>query len=135
MYLNDLNDAQKALVLDLLIQAIPAGWQKDPASRERIDHICAEMGMAPRYSEKLVEDAALPMLLDISSTVTMRKVLVELAILAMPFLEYETMVRTFSDKYAPLTGLQQSEFEEILRLLEEIARASQRLDELVNEPV
>jgi len=45
------------------------------------------------------------------------------------------MVRTFTDKYAPLTGLQRSEFEEILRLLEEIARASQRLDEIVNKPV
>ena len=135
MYLNDLNDAQKALVLDLLIQAIPEGWQDDPGSRARIDSICAEMGMAPRYSEKLVEDAALPMLLDISSTVTMRKVLVELAILAMPFLEYETMVRTFSEKYAPLTGLQRSEFEEILRLLVEMAHDRARLDELVNEPV
>jgi hypothetical protein len=135
MYLNDLNDAQKALVLDLLIQAIPEGWQNDPGSRERIERICTEMGVAPRYSEQLVVDAALPMLLDISSTVTMRKVLVELAILAMPFQEYETMVRTFNDKYAPLTGLQRSEFEEILRLLEEISRASQRLDELVNEPV
>ena len=134
MYLADLNDAQKALVLDLLIQAIPEGWQNDPDSRERIDAICAEMGVAPRYSEQLVVDAALPMLLDISSTVTMRKVLVELAILAMPFLEYDVMERTFSEKYAHLTGLQQSEFEEILRLLEEITRASQRLDELVNEP-
>jgi hypothetical protein len=135
MYLNDLNDAQKALVLDLLIQAIPEGWQDDPGSRARIEHICAEMGMAPRYSEKLVEEAALPMLLDISNAVTMRKVLVELSLLAMPFLEDETMVRTFTDKYAPLTGLQRSEFEEILRLLEEIARASQRLDEIVNKPV
>ena len=135
MYLNDLNDSQKALVLDLLIQAIPEGWQDDPGSRERIEHICAEMGVAPRYTEQLTEDEALPMLLDISSTVTMRKVLVELAILAMPFLEHETMVRTFTDKYAPLTGLQRSEFEEILRLLEEMARAGQRLDELVNEPV
>ena len=135
MYLNDLNDAQKALVLDLLIQAIPEGWQDDPGSRERIERICAEMGVAPRYAEHLAENEALPMLLDISNTVTMRKVLVELAILAMPFLEYETMVRTFTDKYAPLTGLQRSEFEEILRLLEEMARAGQRLDELVNEPV
>ncbi len=135
MYLNDLNDAQKALVLDLLIQAIPEGWQDDPGSRERIERICAEMGVAPRYTELLTEDEALPMLLDISNTVTMRKVLVELAILAMPFLEHETMVRTFTDKYAPLTGLQRSEFEEILRLLEEMARTGQRLDELVNEPV
>ena len=135
MYLNDLNDAQKALVLDLLIQAIPEGWQDDPGSRERIERICAEMGVAPRYAAHLAEDEALPMLLDISNTVTMRKVLVELAILATPFLEHETMVRTFTDKYAPLTGLQRSEFEEILRLLEEMARAGQRLDELVNEPV
>ena len=135
MYLNDLNDAQKALVLDLLIQAIPEGWQDDPGSRERIERICTEMGVAPRYTEQLTEDEALPMLLDISNTVTMRKVLVELAILAMPFLEHETMVRTFTDKYAPLTGLQRSEFEEILRLLEEMARTGQRLDELVNEPV
>ncbi len=135
MYLNDLNDAQKALVLDLLIQAIPEGWQDDPGSRERIERICAEMGVAPRYTELLTEDEALPMLLDISNTVTMRKVLVELAILAMPFLEHVTMVRTFTDKYAPLTGLQRSEFEEILRLLEEMARTGQRLDELVNEPV
>lgn len=135
MYLRDLNDAQKALVLDLLIQAIPEGWQNDPGTRERIDGVCAEMGVAPRYSEQLVVDAALPMLLDISNTVTMRKVLVELAIQAMPFLEYDVMARTFSEKYAHLTGLQHGEFEEILRLLEEIARASQRLDEIVNKPV
>ena len=135
MYLNDLNDAQKTLVLDLLIQAIPENWQNDPDSRARIERICAEMGVTPRYSEQLVDLAALPMLVEISNTVTLRKVLVELAILAMPFLEHETMVRVFTDKYAPLTGLQQSEFEEILRLLEEITRASQRLDELVNEPV
>ena len=135
MYLNDLNDAQKALVLDQLIQAIPEGWQDDPGSRERIERICAEMGVTPRYAEKLAENAALSMLLDISSTVTMRKVLVELAILAMPFLEYEAMVRNFTDKYAPLTGLQRSEFEELLRLLVESEQASQRLDELVNEPV
>ena len=135
MYLNDLNDAQKSLTLDLLIQALPAGWQNDPDTRERIERICAEMGMAPRYKEQLVDLAALPMLVEISSTVTLRKVLVELALLAMPFLEYEVMERTFRDKYAPLTGLQQDEFEEILRLLEEIVRASQRLDELVNEPV
>ena len=135
MYLNDLNDAQKSLTLDLLIQAIPEGWQDDPDSRARIERICAEMGVEPRYSERLVDLAALPMLVEISSTVTLRKVLVELAILAMPFLEYETMVRTFTDKYAPLTGLQRSEFEEILRLLVEIEQASQRLDELVNEPV
>ena len=135
MYLNDLNDAQKTLVLDLLIQAIPENWQNDPDSRARIERICAGMGLTPRYSEQLVDLAALPMLVEISNTVTLRKVLVELAILAMPFLEHETMVRAFTDKYAPLTGLQQSEFEEILRLLEEITRASQRLDELVNEPV
>ena len=134
MYLADLNDAQKALVLDLLIQAIPEGWQNDPDSRERIDAICAEMGVAPRYSEQLVVDAALPMLLDISSTVTLRKVFVELAMLAMSDMEYEKLERAFTEKYAALTGLQQSEFEEILRLLEEITRASQRLDELVNEP-
>ena len=134
MYLNDLNDAQKSLTLDLLIQAIPADWQDNPESRERIERICAEMGVAPRYNKRLVDLAALPMLVDISNTVTLRKVLVELVILAMPFLEYETMVRTFTDKYAPLTGLQMNEFEEILRLLEEITRAGQRLDELVNEP-
>ena len=134
MYLNDLNDAQKSLTLDLLIQAIPADWQDNPESRERIERICAEMGVAPRYNKRLVDLAALPMLVDISNTVTLRKVLVELVILAMPFLEYETMVRTFTDKYAPLTGLQMNEFEEILRLLEEITRAGQRLNELVNEP-
>ncbi len=135
MYLRDFNDAQKELVLDLLIQALPAGWQKDSHCRARIESICAEMGTAPRFTEKLIDLAALPMLADISSTVTMRKMLVELAILAMPFMEYETFERMFYDKYAPLTGLQQNEFEEILRLLEELVRNKQRLDELVNDHV
>ena len=55
--------------------------------------------------------------------------------LAISDTEYEKLGRDFSDRYAALTGFQQSGFEEVIHLLEEITCACQRLDELVNEPV
>lgn len=135
MYLNDLNDAQKALTLDLLIHALPADGQGARDGRARLRWYCGEMGIPPRFAPALDADTALQQLTEISSTVTLRKVFVELAMLAMSGMEYEKLEREFTEKYAALTGLQQSEFEEFLRLLEEITRACQRLDELVNEPV
>ena len=135
MYLNELNDAQKALTLDLLIHALPNGKAENSDGEARIRCYCGEMGIAPRFTAVLDEDTALKQLTEISSTITLRKVFVELAMLAMSDMEYEKLERAFTEKYAALTGLQQSEFEEFLQLLGEIARACQRLDELVNEPV
>jgi hypothetical protein len=135
MYLNDLNDAQKALTLDLLLHALPADRAGKPNGQSRIRWYCGEMGVDARFAPTLDEDTALKQLTEISSTVTLRKVFVELAMLALSGVEYEKLEREFTEKYAALTGLQRSEFEEFLRLLEEITRACQRLDELVNEPV
>ena len=135
MYLNDLNDAQKALVLDLLIHAASSDGNENSAEHARIVQSCAEMGIAPRFSAKLPEDAALKLFTEISNTITMRKVLVELTILAMSDMEYNELERAFTNRYASLTGMRQEDFEEVLRLLAEIAHAKQRLDELVNEPI
>ena len=135
MYLNDLNDAQKALTLDLLIHALYTERGTDSDIRSRIRQYCGEMGIAPRLEPLLDEDVALQQLTEISSTVTLRKVFVELAMLALSDTEYEKLGREFSDRYAVLTGFQQSGFEEVIHLLEEITCACQRLDELVNEPV
>ncbi|MBR3587474.1 MAG: hypothetical protein IKO00_15740 [Oscillospiraceae bacterium] len=135
MYLNDLNDAQKALTLDLLIHALPTDQRTGPDGQSRIRGYCGEMGIAPRFIPFLDEDVALQQLTEISSTVTLRKVFVELAMLAISDTEYEKLGRDFSDRYAALTGFQQSGFEEVIHLLEEITCACQRLDELVNEPV
>jgi len=135
MYLNDLNDAQKALTLDLLIHALSTDQRTGPDGQSRIRRYCGEMGIAPRFIPFLDEGVALQQLTEISSTVTLRKVFVELAMLAISDTEYEKLGRDFSDRYAALTGFQQSGFEEVIHLLEEITCACQRLDELVNEPV
>ena len=135
MYLKDLNDAQKALVLDLLIHTASSDGSENSAEHARIAQSCAEMGITPRFSAKLPEDAALKLFTEISNTITMRKVLVELTILAMSDMEYDELERAFTNRYASLTGMRQEDFEEVLRLLAEIAHAKQRLDELVNEPI
>ena len=135
MYLKELNEAQKELVLDLLIHTMDADGSRKAAEYDAIDRSCAEMGTAVRYSAKLDEDTARRLLTEISSTVTLRKVLVELAGLAMSDMDFDVLERKFIDRYAILTGIKQCEFEEILRLLEELTYARQRLNELVSEPV
>ena len=135
MYLKDLNDAQKALVLDILIHAMSASEDKSRSERERLEQFCDEMKLPMRSAPKLPLDAALKLLTEISNTVTLRKVLVELAMLAMEDLNYDALERAFMNRFAALTGLCRSEFEEIIRLLEEIMHARQQLDELVNSPV
>lgn len=93
------------------------------------------MGIPVRLHANPDRNAALRQLTEISNTVTLRKVLVELMILAMSDAVFDGLERAFGERFAVfLTEMKQSEYEEILRLLEEITRALQRLDELVNEP-
>ena len=134
MYLRDLNDAQKALTLDLLIHASDANRHGEGARREQIEIYCAVMGIPARLHANLDKDTALRQLTEISNTVTLRKVLVELMMLAVSDAEFDGLERAFGEKFAVLTERKQSEYEESLRLLEELTRARQRLDELVNEP-
>ncbi len=135
MYLNDLNDAQKALVLDLLIHGSHIGGDDDGTLHSRIAAYCAEMGIPARFSAKLPDVVALKQLTEISNTVTLRKVLVELVMLAMSDSEYNELERAFTQNYASLTGLGQDDLDRILFLLDEIMKAKQNLDELVNEPI
>ncbi|MBR2520703.1 MAG: hypothetical protein IKE62_00795 [Oscillospiraceae bacterium] len=134
MYLHDLNDAQKALTMDLMLHMLPEDRRGSPDGQSRIRWYCSEMGIVPRFAPLLDEDTALKQLTQISSTITLRKVFIELAILAMSCTEYEKLEQKFTDKYAVLTGLQRSVFDEVLHLLEEISYACQRLGELVNIP-
>ncbi|MBR4744978.1 MAG: hypothetical protein IK082_12450 [Oscillospiraceae bacterium] len=134
MYLNDLNEAQKALTLDLLLHAMPEERRKSPEGRSRILRYCGEMGISPRFAPLLDENVALQQLTEISSTVTMRKVFVEMAMLAISDTDYEKLGREFTDRYAALTGFRQGGFDEVVHLIEEITCACQRLDELVSRP-
>ena len=92
------------------------------------------MGIAPRFAPLLDGNVALQQLTDISSTVTLRKVFVEVAMLAISETDYEKLGQEFTDKYAALTGFRQRGFDEVIHLIEEITCACQRLDELVNRP-
>lgn len=132
MYLKNLNAAQKELTLDLLVHASMANKQMDEVEKTLIEQYCAEMEIDVRFSAELGEEQAMKQLAEMSDKITLRKVLVELTALVMSDMELDKMEKAFVDKFALLTGLSKNEFKEICYLLEEITRAYQRLDDVIN---
>ncbi|MBR4554446.1 MAG: hypothetical protein IKO27_02520 [Ruminococcus sp.] len=131
MYLNRLSNEQKELFLDLCIHAAKADMDFGAEEKLIIEQYCEEMHIDVRMGEKSSFEEASQKLLEISSPVELRIILLEMASLLFSDNEYSDEEKRFMDALASKLGVDKQKLDEIFSALKELTSIYAKVNEFV----
>lgn len=133
MFLNRLSNAQKDLVLDLLI--IAANIDKELADEEKeiINQYSSEMNVAPHYSVDRSPKDIITDLSEISSRSELKMIVIELAVMILSDKKYTEEEKQLIDLYLQITGLTKEEADHAYDIINKLSQAYTELRQFITK--